>query len=473
MREYDVIIGLEIHAELNTKSKAFCSCSTEFGGLPNTQVCPVCLGYPGALPIVNKRAVEYTVMAGLTLGSTINNLAVFERKNYFYPDLSKSYQISQLDNPICIGGGITLGSGKYIRFNRIHMEEDAGKLIHSDQMNCTLVDFNRCGVPLIEMVTEPDFTSSEEVIEFLGILKQTLIHTGIANCKMEEGGFRMDVNISVKEHETEEFGTRVELKNINSFKTIAGVIDYEKNRQISLIENGELVKRETRGWNEDLKETYVLREKESENDYRYFADPSILPIEITNKDISRLAKRLPISITDIFAKYRRLGLEDSQIEILTNKGLTNYFDTINNEINNPKEVINWLLTDILKLLKDYDEDTLFAMLPAGELSQIIELVCSGEITRVNGKMLIDEVIKTGKTVKKLLIELDMLGDVNKIDIENFVNELLRSNIGLKEDYKQNKDNVMNFCIGQIMKMTNGKAKPEYIKPLVTNILERD
>lgn len=473
MREYDVVIGLEIHAELNTKSKAFCSCSTEFGALPNTQVCPVCLGYPGALPIINKKAVEYTIMAGLTLGSTIGILAVFERKNYFYPDLSKSYQISQLDNPICIGGGITLSGGKYIRFNRIHMEEDAGKLIHDDQMNCTMVDFNRCGVPLIEMVTEPDFAGSEEVVEFLGILKQTLIHTGVANCKMEEGGFRIDVNISVKESGTEEFGTRVELKNINSFKTIAGVIEYEKNRQINLIENGEQVKRETRGWNDCLKETYVLREKESENDYRYFADPSILPIEITAKDISRLSKRLPISITDIFAKYRRLGLEDNQIEIITNKGLTNYFDTINNYINNPKEVANWILTDCLRLLKDYDEDTFFAMLPAKELAQIIELVCNGDITRVNGKMLIDEVINTGKTVKKLLIELDMMGDVNKIDVENFINELLRNNSNLKEDYRQNKDNVMNFCIGQIMKFTNGKAKPEYIRPLVTNILEKE
>ena len=472
MREYDVTIGLEIHAELNTASKAFCKCCTIFGALPNTQVCPVCLGFPGALPLVNRKAVEYTIMAGLALGSSINNIAVFERKNYFYPDLSKSYQISQLDNPICIGGGITLSNGKYIRFNRIHLEEDAGKLIHSNENDCTYVDFNRCGVPLIEMVTEPDFENSNEVVEFLNKLKQTLVHIGVSNCKMEEGGFRMDVNISVKEKNSKDYGTRVELKNINSFKIVSAVIEYEKNRQINLLESGATVSRETRGWDEDKEQTFLLRVKESENDYRYFPDPSILPIEISEKDVQRIAKKLPQSINDVFDNYRSIGLSNNQIEILTNKNLTRYFDSVNSIVCNPKEVINWLLVDCLKLLKEFDVDVLIKILPPSELAQIIQMVLDGSITRVNGKNLIEEVVNTGKSVKKLLLEMDLMGDVSKIDVVNLINDLLRTNPALKSDYLANKDNVTNYFIGQIMKSTNGKARAEYIIPLLKNILEK-
>ncbi len=473
MRDYDVNIGLEIHSELNTVSKAFCSCLTTFGAIPNSQVCPVCLGLPGAMPLVNKKAIEYTIMAGLTLGSKINNLAVFERKNYFYPDLSKSYQISQLDNPICTGGGIYLSGGKYVSFNRIHMEEDAGKLIHSDKDNCSYVDFNRCGVPLIEMVTEPEFTSGEEVVEFLNILKQTLVHIGVSNCKMEEGGFRIDVNVSVKEKNTDKLGTKVELKNINTFKAISQAIEYEKNRQIEMLENNMSVACETRGWDEKSCKTYLLRAKESENDYRYFADPSILPIEISEKDIERLAKKLPASITEVFDKYKSMGLEESQIQILTNKGLVSIFDKVNSIVNNPREVANWLIIDILKLFKDYSSDQLFKLLPVQDLAEIINLVKDDKITRMNGKMLIDEIIKSGKSVKKLIIEYDLFGEVNKIDIENLVNDIIRDNPEIVLDYNRDKDNVINYFIGQVMKNTNGKARAEYIIPLITNIVEKE
>lgn len=473
MLDYDVNIGLEIHSELNTTTKAFCGCLNTFGAIPNSQVCPVCLGLPGALPLINRKAVEYTIMAGLALGSTINNLAVFERKNYFYPDLSKSYQISQLDKPLCMGGGLRLSSGKYISFNRIHMEEDAGKLIHSEKDNCSYVDFNRCGVPLIEMVTEPEFTSGDEVVEFLGMLRQTLVHIGVANCKMEEGGFRIDVNVSVKPKSAQKLGTKVELKNINTFKAISQAIEYEKNRQIELIENNMPVLSETRGWNEQENVTYLLRAKESENDYRYFADPSILPIEISDKDIEKISKKLPASLNDVFDKYRDMGLDDNQIQILTNKGLTRVFDKINSIVDDAKEVANWLLIDILKLLKDYGSEQLFKLLPLKDLANVIKLVKDNTITRASGKMLIEKIIESGKSVKQLIIENDLIGDVNKIDVENFVMDIIREKPTIISDYATDKNNVINYFIGQIMKYTGGKARAEYVIPLIKKIIEKE
>ncbi len=471
MSEYLTTIGLEIHAELKTNSKAFCSCSTEFGGLPNTQVCPVCLGMPGALPMVNRKAIEQTIMAGLAFGCNINNQIIFERKNYFYPDLAKSYQICQLAHPICTGGGILLSTGKFIRFNRIHMEEDAGKLIHNDEANCTFVDFNRSGIPLLEMVTEPDFDNGEEVTEFLTTLRQTLVHIGVANCKIEEGGFRIDVNISIRKSDDEKLGTRVELKNICSLKSIAQVIEYEKQRQLSLLENGEEVKSETRGWNDDTNETFLLRVKESENDYRYFADPSIMPIEITPSDIQRISKRLPQSITDVFDKYKRLGLTDDEVETLANKSLLNVFDTINNIVQNPREVINWMFADYLKYLKEYDLEILLNLLPLGEFAYVIQMTESGKLSRYNAKNIIAEIINTGKSAKKLIAEMGVTGSADEDDVKTFVCEFLERNAFLKEDYFKGKEKVLNFCVGQIMRYTNGKADADKLKCLIQELIE--
>lgn len=473
MSEYLTTIGIEIHAELKTNSKAFCGCSTEFGGLPNTQVCPVCLGMPGALPMVNRKAIELTIMAGLTFGCNINNQIMFERKNYFYPDLAKSYQICQLARPICNGGGILLSTGKFIRFNRIHMEEDAGKLIHSDENNCTFVDFNRSGIPLLEMVTEPDFENGEEVTEFLTTLRQTLVHIGVANCKTEEGGFRIDVNISIKKKDDEKLGTRVELKNICSLKSIAQVIEYEKQRQMNLIENGEEVKSETRGWDENKNETFLLRAKESENDYRYFADPSIMPIEITQSDIQRISKKLPQSITDVFNKYKRLGLTDDEVEILANKSLLSVFDTINNIVQNPREVINWMFADYLKYLKEYDLEILLNVLPLSEFAYIIQMTESGKLSRYNAKNIVEQVINTGKSAKKLIVEMGVAGGADEDDVKTFVSEFLMRNNFLKEDYFKNKEKVLNFCVGQIMRYINGKADADKLKCLIIELMEND
>lgn len=471
MREYVTSIGLEIHAELDTETKAFCACRNEFGALPNTLVCPVCLGLPGALPRVNKKAVEYTIMAGLVLGSKINNLAVFERKNYFYPDLSKSYQVSQLGQPICLGGGIKLKNGEMKRFNRIHLEEDAGKLIHDYESDRTYIDFNRSGAPLIEMVTEPDFENADEVVEFLNTLRQTLINIGVAKCRMEEGGFRIDVNISVKEKDSESLGTRVELKNINSFKTISKVIEFEKNRQIEILEGGNEVLQETRSFDEKELKTNVLRKKEDENDYRYFPDPSILPIEIRQKDIEKIRAKIPESIEEKYERLKAYGIGDEEIDILISKGLANYFESICKIYPSPQEISNWLISDFLKLLKEIDMETLIDMLPSKEFAEIIKLVDNDTITRVNGKNLMAEVINSGKSVKQLLIEMDLTGDVNKQDVVLLMGDIISNNPNIKKDYKESPEKVMNFCIGQIMKSTNGKAKAEYLVPLIDNILK--
>ena len=471
MREYVTSIGLEINTELDTETKAFCACRNEFGALPNTLVCPVCLGLPGALPRVNRKAVEYTIMAGLVLGSEINNIAIFERKNYFYPDLSKSYQISQLGKPICLGGGIKLKNGTFKRFNRIHLEEDAGKLIHDNESDRTYVDFNRSGAPLIEMVTEPDFENADEVVEFLNTLRQILVNIGVSKCRMEEGGFRIDVNISVKEKASERLGTRVELKNINSFKTISKVIDFEKNRQIEILESGKEVMQETRSFDEKALKTIVLRKKEDENDYRYFPDPSILPIEIREKDIERIRAKIPESIEEKFERLSSLGLGDEEVDILINKGLTNYFESICKIYSNPKEISNWLLSDFLKLSKEIDIETLINLLPPKEFADIIKMVDNGTITRVNGKNLMFEVINSGKSAKQLLIEMDLTGEVNKQDVVALMGDIISSNPSIKKDYLESPEKVMNFCIGQIMKSTNGKAKAEYLVPLIDNILK--
>jgi len=402
MADYNIVIGLEIHAELDTKTKAFCKCRNAFGALPNTQVCPGCLGLPGALPVLNKKAVEYTIMGGLSFGCEINKEAVFERKNYFYPDLSKSYQITQLNHPLCVGGGIRLSTGKTIEFNRIHLEEDTAKLIHDDSTNKTLIDFNRSGIPLIEMVTNPTIMTSQEVVEFLTKLRQTLIYSGIARCRMEEGGLRFDLNISVNK-DGEELGTRCEINNLTSLKSVEKAIEFESNRHISLINNGQEVLRETRGWDEDSGETYVLRKKEIEKDYRYFPDPDIIPVHISDKDIARLRSRLPEIIDSRRQQLLSVGIKETDVNILlANKALHEYYKKLVDLTHNPIESVNWLIQELLHEVKSNSNMSLTEIISIENLAEIINRVVSGDITRVNAKVLFDEVIKTGKDANNLI-----------------------------------------------------------------------
>lgn len=464
--DYETIIGLEIHSELNTSTKMFCACPNRFGDTPNTNCCPVCLGMPGALPIPNKRAVELTIMAGLTMGSIINDVAVFERKNYFYPDLSKSYQISQLVKPICLGGGITLNSGKTIRLNRIHLEEDAGKLVHG--YDTTEVDYNRCGVPLIETVTEPDISSSEEAVEFLTKLREKLVFAGISKCKMAEGGMRVDINVSVKRKDSPVLGTRTEMKNLNSFRSVARAIEYEANRQIEELENGNIILQETRKWDDDKGVSIALRAKTDSQDYRYFPDPDLLPIRIKREAVERLKTKLPESRDARFNRYiSKYNLPTNDAEILSSsKVISDFYDECVSILPEYKEIANWILVDILKL--DFDEAVPISV---DNLVEIIKMVLGKMITRQNGKELLVSVIKTGKNAKNLANAMGIISSVSRGEIERIVDELVDSDKKARADYATSPDKVMQYFIGGVMRLTGGRADGMIVREVLEKKLK--
>ena len=354
--EYEAVIGLEIHSELKTLTKNFCSCKNQFGASVNSYVCPVCLGLPGALPKPNKEAFAYCIKAGLSFDCEINDEAIFERKNYFYPDLPKSYQISQLEKPICLGGKVVFNiddEEKFIRLNRIHLEEDAGKLTHNNILNESFVDFNRCSVPLIEIVTEPDIRSSEEAVKVLETIKETLVYIDVSDCKMQEGSLRCDVNVSVREKGTNVLNNRTEMKNLSSFKAVQRAIDYEINRQINLYNEGKTVKNETLRWDDELSENFSLRSKEESNDYKYFPDPDLLPIKIDKDYVEEIKKDLPklprVRRKEYIEKY---NLPSFDAKVLTNsKIVADFFEETIKKFDNPKQVSNFIMSDILRLMK--------------------------------------------------------------------------------------------------------------------------
>ncbi len=465
--DYEIVIGLEIHAELNTKTKIFCSCPNKFGASPNTNCCPICTGMPGSLPVLNKEAVRLTIKAGLACGCEINDYAVFERKNYFYPDLSKAYQISQLVKPICLGGGITLSSGKFIRLNRIHLEEDAGKLIHD--LNETYIDYNRGGVPLIESVTEPDISSADEAIEFLSKLRNRFVFANVANCKMEQGGMRCDVNLSVRKKGAKEYGTRTEMKNLNSFKSVSKAIEYEANRQIELVERGEKVVQETRRW-DDVKEISTsMRSKEDCQDYRYFPDPDLLTVKISRDDVAKLKAEMPLSQEKRIEKYtQEYGLPEKDTEVLVStKVISDYFDSCVKLLNEPKEIDNWILTEILKL--NIAEEV---PVSAENLTTIIKLVLDKKVSRSNAKILLEKVVETGKDALSLAKSMDFLSSVSNDTIIAIIDGLIASNPKAVEDYEKTPDKVVQFFIGGTMRETRGKADALFAKEYIISKLSK-
>lgn len=467
--QYDVVIGLEIHAELKTKTKVFCSCKNEFGAKPNANTCPVCTGMPGALPILNQKAVELCIKAGLCFDSEISHYAVMERKNYFYPDLAKAYQISQMVHPICVGGHIDLESGKRIRLNRIHLEEDAGKLTHISKSIGTLVDYNRGGTPLIEIVTEPDFCSASEVDEFLKRVRESLVYSDIADCKMEEGGMRCDVNLSLKPQGATEFGIRTEMKNLNSFKSVTRAIEYEIKRQTEVLNSGEKVVQETRKWDDAKGKNMTMRTKEEAQDYRYFPDPDILPIDITDEDIKQIRSQMPLLPSQRREKYMtEYGLSKQDATHLTSeKYVSDYFEKCVSLYSSPKKISNWILTDLLRLVKDQEQ----FVFPIDEqkLTQIIKMVEDKKITKTLGLELIELCKESTKSPEEIAKEHNMIANITKEQIEQIVANFIAENPKAVSDAKDD-PKAVGFVVGYVMKQTQGKANGGLVKQVVDEMI---
>ena len=472
--EFETVLGLEVHTELATDTKIFCSCSTEFGGEPNTHVCEVCSGMPGTLPVLNKQVVEFAIRTGLATNCEITRYNKFDRKNYFYPDLPKAYQVSQLYLPICQNGHIDIevnGVKKSIRIKEIHMEEDAGKLIHDPWEDCTLVDYNRCGVPLLEIVSEPDFSNGEEVIAYLTKLKAILQYTGVSDCKMEQGSLRADVNLSVKPIGSKELGTRTEMKNINSFKAIARAIEGERARQIELIQEGKKVIQETRRWDDNKGASYAMRSKENAQDYRYFPEPDLVPIEIDDEWIERVRQSLPELPEAKKARYMsEYKLPEYDVDIITgSKDLVKIFEQAYEVCNNAKEVSNWIMGEVLRLASETStlpEDISF---DAKNLGKLILLVKNGVVNRNTAKEVFEKMFSDNVEPEQYIEQhnLKMVNDDSAV--KEVVAKVIEANPDSIAQFKEGNEKVNKFLMGQCMKQLKGKANPA----IVTKILDEE
>lgn len=475
MRQYETVIGLEVHAELATKTKIFCSCTTEFGGAPNTHVCPVCMGMPGTLPVLNKRVVEFAIAAGLATNCEITRYTKFDRKNYFYPDLPKAYQVSQLYMPICHDGFVEIETAtgiKKIGIHEIHMEEDAGKLVHDPWEDSTLVDYNRCGVPLIEIVSEPDMRSAEEVIAYLEKLRLILQYLGVSDGKMNEGSMRADVNISVREVGMKEFGTRTEMKNLNSFKAITKAIEGESKRQIELIESGKQVKQETRRWDENKDMSYAMRSKEDAQDYRYFPEPDLVPLEISDEWIRSIKKAQPELRDEKKARYQEeFKIPEYDAAILTNtKKMADLFEETVAICNQPKEVSNWLMVETMRLVREHEMDPSQITFSPKHLATIIALVEKKVINRTVAKEVFEHVFVEDVEPETYVKEhgLGMVSDEG--ELRQLIAMVLEENPQSVMDYQAGKTKAMGYLVGQSMKKTKGKANPSLINEILLDIL---
>ena len=477
MKDYEVVIGLEVHVELATKTKIFCGCSTAFGGAPNTHTCPVCTGMPGSLPVLNKKVVEYAMAVGLATNCSITRDCKFDRKNYFYPDNPQNYQISQLYLPICRDGHVDVkledGTEKSIRIHEIHMEEDAGKLIHDEWEDVSYVDYNRSGVPLIEIVSEPDMRNAEEVIAYLTKLRNTIQYLGASDCKLQEGSMRADVNLSVREVGAEEFGTRTEMKNLNSFSAIARAIEGEMERQIDLIEDGKKVVQETRRWDDDKEYSYPMRSKEDAQDYRYFPEPDLAPIVISDEWLDEIRSRQPEFRDEKQARYKeQFGLPEYDINIITeNKTLTDLFESCIELGAAAKEVSNWIMGDIMRLLKEKEMEASDIHFSPENLVKMIQMIESGAINRKVAKKVF-EAIFDEDVDPEVYVEENGLKTVNDEGaLRKVIEEIVANNPKSVEDYKAGKKKAMGFFVGQTMRAMKGKANPAMVNQILKEILD--
>ena len=477
VEDYELIVGLEVHAELSTKTKIFCSCPTEFGAEPNTHVCPVCMALPGALPVLNEKVVEYAVKAGLATNCEIEKNSKNDRKNYFYPDLPKSYQISQFDKPLCNHGYIEIeddnGNPKKIRILRIHIEEDAGKLNHNEFGAGTLVDLNRAGVPLIEIVSEPDFRSTGEVDRYLKKLKSILQYIDVSDCKMQEGSFRADVNVSVHK-KGEPFGTRTEMKNINSFKSITRLIDYEKERQIYELEHGNTIEQETRRWDDLEGRTFSMRNKEDSQDYRYFPEPDLVAIKLSDEYIENIRKELPEMPESRKERYmNKYGLSEKDSNSITaSKYLSDFFEKAGEIANDYKSVCNWLNSDIARILNEKEMEPEEIPFTAEELAEMVTLINKGTISTSIGKKVLDELFENPKSPSKIIEEKGWVQISDEGAIKEVVLKVLAENAQSVADYKAGKDRALGFLVGQAMKQTKGKANPKMLNEMFLSELNK-
>lgn len=476
---FETVIGLEIHAELDTKSKLFCSCPTEFGANPNENTCPICLGIPGTLPALNAKAVTLVVKAGLILNCEINKESHMDRKNYFYPDLPKAYQITQYYTPVCKGGYVDIeaaGVSRRIRLNRIHMEEDAGKLIHLEADGVSLIDYNRAGIPLIEIVTEPDLRSPEEAVAFLIALKSMLEYGEISDCRMEQGSLRCDANISLRKKGQNALNTRVELKNLNSFKELKKALEYEEERQKKLytLKEEDKIVQETRRWEAAKEKTIPMRSKEDADDYRYFPDPDLGPIIINDTLIREIKKNLPEMPAIREKRFRELyGLKDKDIDIIVGyKALSEYYEALVSCGAEPKVGAKWILGSILKLLNEKGLKAEQIPISPEELVKLIEIIEEGKISITAGQEVFSEMFRTGKDAENIIKEKGLSQISNKTELERIINSVLNDNPQSLSDYAAGKKQAAVFLMGQIMKASKGRANPQLANEILDERLKK-
>lgn len=475
-KQYETVIGLEVHVELATKTKIFCSCSTAFGGAPNTHTCPVCTGMPGSLPVLNKQVVEYALAVGLATNCQIHQYCKFDRKNYFYPDNPQNYQISQLYLPICHDGGIeieTEAGKKTIGIHEIHMEEDAGKLVHDEWGDCSLVDFNRSGVPLIEIVPEPDMRSAEEVIAYLEKLRMIIQYLGASDCKLQEGSMRADVNLSVREAGTETFGTRTEMKNLNSFRAIAHAIEGERNRQIDLLESGEKVIQETRRWDDTKGASYAMRSKEDAQDYRYFPDPDLVPVIISDEWLQKIRDRQPEMRDEKLERYKKeYGIPDYDAGILTSsKRMADIFEAASGICGKPKKVSNWLMGETMRILKEKGMDPSDIRFSPENLAKLVDLADAGTINGTVAKEVFEIIFDKDIDPEKYVEENSLKTVNDEGALRTVIEEIVAANPQSVADYKGGKQKAIGFLVGQTMKAMKGKADPGAVNKILKEILD--
>jgi len=470
---FETVIGLEIHAELHTKSKIFCSCSTEFGAKPNANTCHICLGLPGTLPVLNEEVVNLAVKAGTALNCKINMLNKMDRKNYFYPDLPKAYQTSQFDLPMCSGGHVDLdvdGQTRRVRLNRIHIEEDAGKLIHVEDEDISYIDYNRVGVPLIEIVSEPDMRSVDEAVEFLRMLKGILEFSDISDCRMEQGSLRCDANISIREVGSDVLNTKVELKNLNSFKELQKALEKEEKRQLELYSFGEQskIKQETRRWDAGKGKTVSMRSKEEAHDYRYFPEPDLVPIIVRQETVDNAIASLPEMPKAKKARFMsQYGLTEKEAAIIIDdRALSKYYETAVAEGGDPKTAANWVLGDILRLLKDKDLESAAIPVSPEALVKLLGMIKGGQVSTTAAKEVFEEMFVSGKSADTVVAEKGLAQISDTSEIEKIADDILDANPQSIEDFKAGKKQAAGFLMGQLMKASKGKANPQVAKELL-------